>query len=363
MMDTQNESIEMYKEMCLQLASENLRLKHELEMREQNTKTPINEYFDQWLNIKKNKVKPSTYSGYKIHIEKHFKPFFKDFYLETITSTDIERYISSKLDDGLSAQTVKNHRSTLRTIFSFAYKHNDVKENLVKKTDAIKTDKFDYHTLSFAEILRLLEVTKSLNDYPPILLSSLLGLRRSEALGLRWKDINFEKRIAYIRSTYIRTYDVEGHTSNLVLGESTKNASSRRSIPLSEFMVSELKKIKQQQNERIKSPKYSKKNLEYICLGKYGGLINPQNLSRRFKKILKDNGFDTSVRFHDLRHSCATFLHEEFGFDLKDVSLYLGHSDVKTTGNIYIHETVNKKIADTINSNLKSCCNILPKVC
>lgn len=362
-MNTQNNNIEYYKEMCIQLTSENLKLRQELEAQQEKRKTPLNDFFTEWLEIIKSRVKPDTYSGYSIHVEKHFKPYFKDYFLETITSNDIEKYFALKLCDGLSRQTVKSHRSTLRAIFSFAYKHDMISENVVMKTDAIKTEKFDYHTLPFNEIWRLLEITKNLNDYPPILLSSLLGLRRSEALGLRWSDIDFDNRVVNIKSTCIRTYDLHNHKCETVLSESTKNATSRRSIPLSDFMVFELKRIKQQQTDRAKSPKYIKTNLEYVCLGLNGGLLNPNNVSRHFKKILKDNDFDTNVRFHDLRHSCATYLHNEFGFDLKDVSVYLGHSDVKTTGNIYIHETMNEKIANTINSNLESCYNKSQRVC
>lgn len=356
-MNTKNESIEYYKEICIQLTSENLKLRQELESQQERQKTPLNDFFTEWLAIIKSRVKPDTYSGYAIHVEKHFKPYFKDYFLETITSNDIEKYFALKLSDGLSGQTVKSHRSTLRAIFSFAYKHDMISENVVIKTDAIKTEKFDYHTLPFNEIWRLLEVAKNLNDYPPILLSSLLGLRRSEALGLRWSDIDFDNKVVNIKSTCIRAYDLHNHKYETVLSESTKNATSRRTIPLSDFTVFELKRIKQQQTERAKSPKYIKTNLEYVCLGLNGGLLNPNNVSRHFKKILKDNDFDTRVRFHDLRHSCATFLHNEFGFDLKDVSVYLGHSDVKTTGNIYVHETINKKIANTINSNLENCYN------
>ncbi len=332
-MNTQNESIEYYKEMCIQLTSENLKLRQELESQLEKQKTPLNDFFTEWLEIKKTKVKLDTYSGYAIHVEKHFKPYFKGYFLETITSNDIEKYFSLKLSDGLSSQTVKSHRSTLRAIFSFAYNHDMISENVVMKTDAIKTEKFDYHTLPFNEIWRLLEVAKNLNDYPPILLSALLGLRRSEALGLRWSDIDFDNKVVNIKSTCIRAYDLHNHKNKTVLSESTKNATSRRTIPLSDFTVFELKRIKQQQTERAKSPKYIKTNLEYVCLGLNGGLLNPNNVSRHFKKILKDNDFDTRVRFHDLRHSCATFLHNEFGFDLKDIYIYLEHSDIKTIVN------------------------------
>lgn len=356
-MNTKNESIEYYKEMCIQLTSENLKLRQELKAQQEKQKTPLNDFFTQWLEIKKTKVKPDTYSGYAIHVEKHFKPYFKGYFLETITSNDIEKYFALKLSDGLSFQTVKSHRSTLRAIFSFAYKHDMISENVVKKTEAIKTEEFNYHTLSFNEIWRLLEIAKNLNDYPPILLSALLGLRRSEALGLRWSDIDFENKVVNIRSTYIRAYNLEKNTNEMILLESTKNKSSQRSIPLSDFLIFELKRIKQQQIEREKSPKYIKTNLEYVCLGLNGGLLNPNSVSKHFKKILKDNDFDTNVRFHDLRHSCATFLHNEFGFDLKDISVYLGHSDIKTTGNIYTHETVNRNIAKMINSNIERCYN------
>ena len=178
-MNAQNKSIEYYKEMCILLTSENLKLRQDLEVLNEKHKTPLNDYFDEWLSIKKTKAKPDTYSGYAIHVEKHFKPYFKDYFLETITSNDIEKYFALKLCDGLSRQTVKSHRSTLRAIFSFAYKHDMISENVVMKTDAIKTEKFDYHTLPFNEIWRLLEITKNLNDYPPILLSSLLGIENN----------------------------------------------------------------------------------------------------------------------------------------------------------------------------------------
>ena len=351
MVDTK--SVEYYKDMCIQLASENLKLRQELE--KHKGKTPIIEFLDDWLSIIKNKVKPTTYSGYEIQIKKHFKPYFKGYFLETTTSSDIEKYFAFKLDQGLSAQTVRSHRSTSRAAFSYAYKHDLIDENIIKKTDSIKPEKFEYQILSFNEISRLLIITRDMNDYPAILLSALLGLRRSEALGLKWSDVDFEKKIASINSTCLRVYNSNEHTYETILLKSTKNKTSSRQIPLSDFMISELKHIKSKQQDRAKSPRYKREYMDYVCLGKNGALLNPQNVSRHFKKILADNGFDTNVRFHDLRHSCATYLHNELGFDIKDISVYLGHSNIQTTGNIYMHESVNTNIATSINNKLKNC--------
>jgi len=152
-------------------------------------------------------------------------------------------------------------------------------------------------------------------------------MRRGEILGLRWKDVDFDKGILYVRQTLSK--DGKKFLSG------AKTDSSVRSIKLSNETIAVLKKHKARvAKEKLKcGPDYVDYDL-VICTSK-GTPVNPENLKRTFERLIKAAGVP-KIRFHDLRHTHATMLLAQ-GVHAKVISERLGHSNIKTTLDIYSH--------------------------
>ena len=186
-------------------------------------------------------------------------------------------------------------------------------------------------TSSIANVQRmrdLLTAVKNERLYPIIYVTALYGLRRSEVLGLKWDSINFAMQTLTIRHTVARV-------TKVVEKNKTKNASSFRSFPLTDDAVRLFKILLQQ--EQYYRNHFGKDYIDndYVFTWEDGHPYSPDYVSHTFHKLLKKYDLP-HIRFHDLRHTCASMLLSE-GYGLKDVQEWLGHSDIKMTANIYGH--------------------------
>lgn len=176
---------------------------------------------------------------------------------------------------------------------------------------------------------------------PMLRITAWYGLRRSELLGLQWDSIDFERKTMTIRHTVSKVTEV-------VAKDKTKNASSRRTFPLTEEAEAIFRRAKEreQQNRAAFGREYQENS--YIFKWPDGHPYSPDYISHHFAKVLKKHGLP-HIRFHELRHSCASML-LDMGFTLKDVQEWLGHSDIKMTANIYAHLDTARKtnMADSI---------------
>ena len=157
------------------------------------------------------------------------------------------------------------------------------------------------------------------------------GLRIGELKGITWKDIDFENKTI---STNHKIVENENGVKGL---DVMKTKSSYRTLPLIPQVEEALLKEKERQEEmkRVFRRSYSKKYAEYVCVDQLGNLIRPDYVSDHFKILLRINELK-SIRFHDLRHSCASLLLAQ-GVPMKMIQDWLGHSDMSTTANIYSH--------------------------
>ena len=193
------------------------------------------------------------------------------------------------------------------------------------------------------ELERLLEASK---DHPYSLLiqmTAFYGLRRSEALGLKWDAIDFKKKTITIRHTVTQA-TIDGK-SKIIQKDRTKTKASYRSLPLVPPFEELLHRLKAEQelNRKLCGKSYCRKFADYIYVNEIGELVKPGYITQHFPLILQKNGM-RKIRFHDLRHSCASLLYAN-GVSLKEIQEWLGHSDISTTSNIYTHLNFNSKIA------------------
>ena len=173
-------------------------------------------------------------------------------------------------------------------------------------------------------------------------MTAFYGLRRSEVLGIKWDAIDFERNTITIRHTV--TEAKKDGKRILVAKDSAKTKSSLRSLPLVAGFKEKLLQLKKQQKKNMKvcGTSYNQEYKNYVFVDPMGNLYSPQTITDNFSSILKRNGL-RHIRFHDLRHSCASLLLAN-GVSMKDIQAWLGHSDISTTANIYSHLDFTSKI-------------------
>lgn len=250
----------------------------------------------------------------------------------------------------VSPGTVIHYHANIHKALKYAVKMDLIPFNPADKAERPKKQRYiaDYYRQE--ELERLLEASK---DHPYSLLiqmTAFYGLRRSEALGLKWDAIEFERDTITIKHI-VTNAKIDGKCE-IVCADRAKTKSSLRSLPLVSNIREKLLALREQQkeNRRVCGNCYSKKYDGYVFVDAMGNIFNPRSVTANFSKLLEQNGL-RHIRFHDLRHTFASILINQ-DVPLLNVSTFLGHSDLSTTANIYAHLDKSKKqeSADVISS-------------
>ena len=315
---------------------------------------PFSQFLSNWLLMIKPTVLITTYASYQYYIDQRINPYFdeKNITLQNIKTADIQEYYNTMLKKGRKWNSVAKHHAIIRKALDHAVKMDYIAANPAIKIETPKRQKFIAEHYNREELQMLFEAVKGDLIELPVILSAFYGLRRSEALGLKWSAIDFEQKTLCIKHTVCRI-SVDGKDV-IVRKDTTKNKTSLRTLPLIpdiEKLLLEARK-KQESNRRKCRKSYNKEFLDYICVDDMGNLLRPDYLSQHFQIVLKKNDLK-HIRFHDLRHSCASLLLAS-GVSLKEIQDWLGHSDFSTTANIYSHLEYGAKVksANKIAENL-----------
>lgn len=291
-----------------------------------------------WLKSKRKNIQINTYDDYIYEI-KIIKKYFDTQELKTrdILPSHIDGFFDFLYSNGVSNNTILHYYVLLNQIFKFAIKNNVVRFNVMDKVDRPKKEKFEHKFYTANQIQQLLDIIEKTNCFikVPVSLASIYGLRRSEIIGLKWSSIDFENKKIYINHKVIETN--KNGKSILYQSDKMKNEASKRELPLTAKAFQILQHAKQQieSNKNMYNKKYISKYCDYVCVDSKGKLISPHRLTTNFAKFLKENNLP-KIRFHDLRHSCASMLVAN-GVSMKSVQEWLGHSNFGTTANIYSH--------------------------
>ena len=309
---------------------------------------------NQWLVNKKDTVDKSTYEGHTIYVNKHILPYFEqlNLYVDEVTPHDIKKYYDHKYkkgrrdgkSGGLSIASLKKHGSILRQIFDEAFINDPAKKNPARgvKLPARDTQKTECVFLTRDEANIMLQAFDGHELEALVYITLYYGLRRSEALGLRWSAIDFDKGKIVINHTVVKNLSVEYKNK-------TKTDSSKRTLDLLDDVRDVLLKLKDRQAENRKMFKREYKNSDYIFKNIDGGLFRPDSLTRSFQRVLKRQGL-AQMRFHDLRHSTASIMYD-MGCDVKEIQYWLGHANIETTLQIYTHISKLREKATATNLN------------
>lgn len=252
--------------------------------------------------------------------------------LSGITAQDLQEYYNTKLDEGLSVCTMKKHSAILHGALAEAYKKDMIAANPADKVTLPRKKKFYGQSYSVEEVQQLLSVLNDDPIRPAVILAVMYGLRRSEAVGLRWKDIDFKNKTMTICNTVTRMATVHEL-------EETKNESSHRTLPLIPGTEEYLQSLRREQKETMLLCGNRFDDSCHVCTWPDGRSLQPDYVSQHFNQVLKKNNFRV-IRYHDLRHTAGSMLLQK-GIDIKTIQHFLGHSQASTTVNIYLHSISN----------------------
>ena len=254
--------------------------------------------------------------------------------LKEITGDELNDFYAYLRNDGLSGASAQRYHSLLHIAFKHAVKRGIILANPCDRADRPKATQYIASYYNQEEIKKLLECLDNEPMRIAVILTAYYGLRRSEVLGIKWSAIDWTENKITIRHKVIENKleggRIEGH-------DVMKTKSSYRSLPLipqvKEILLEE--KAKQESMRKLLRGAYNKKYLDYVCVDAIGDILTPKYISSHFKVILAKNGLK-KIRFHDLRHSCASLLLAN-KVPMKMIQDWLGHSDMSTTANIYSH--------------------------
>ena len=260
------------------------------------------DYMEKWLDIIKSSVAVQTFASYSTTVKKIVAPYFreKEVTLKNLTAKDIQEFYLSELER-VSPSSVIHYHANIHKALKYAVKIDLIDVNPADKVERPKKDRYVGSFYDADEVNALFEAAKGSKLELPILFGAFYGLRRSEAIGLKWDAIDFEQNTITIRHT-VTSCDLDGKRV-LVASDTTKTKSSMRTLPLVPFMRERLLALKeeQQENRRLCGRSYIKDYIGYVCVNEIGDLIKPHYVTESFPKLLKANGL-RHIRYHDLRH-------------------------------------------------------------
>lgn len=299
-------------------------------------KVKLSELLDEWFNkFVEGKLAENTIRGYRVNIKKHINPNIGWIPLQQLTARSIQDFYDERLRDeddedseGLSAKTIIYIHRNLSKALDWAVKERLILRNPAKDVELPTQEKYSGTVYDQQTIMSLLNSVKDTTAELPIALAGLSGLRRGEVAGLTWADIDFSQKIITIRKQ--RT-----GSKNSTKRSRVKTSDSFRCIRATQTLIDILKRHKelQEQYKQMLGDEYQDNG--FVCCEEDGSIISPSNFSKRFERIIKQQGL-TSIRFHDMRHSFATNM-IRLGVPINTVSKMLGHSSVTITLDIYAH--------------------------
>ena len=266
-----------------------------------------------WLDMTKKNVEETTYGAYSMAIKSKIIPYFEEHHpglaLCEVTPKHIQDYYTYELTvRGVSANTVIHRHANIRKALQHAFKLGLIDTNPAERIERPKKEKFVGSVYEEDELNRLFEIVKGYPIELGVILGAFYGLRRSEAVGLKWDAIDFKKKTITIRHTVTQA-TIDGK-SKIIQKDRTKTKASYRSLPLVPPFEELLHRLKAEQelNRKLCGKSYCRKYTDYIYVNEIGELVKPGYITQHFPLILQKNGM-RKIRFHDLRHSCASLLY------------------------------------------------------
>jgi integrase len=290
----------------------------------------VAEYLDGWLRDSvRDTVRASTYERNEQIMRLHIKPALGKLKLKSLTPAHVQGLYRDRLDSGLAPATVHKVHVILHKALAQAVRWSLVPRNVSESVRPPRPTPEEMCPLSPEEARRLLEAARGNKLEVLYVLAIHTGMRQGELLALKWQDVNLENATIGIRRTLTKS------GGRLLLGE-TKTKKSCRTVRLTETVVRSLREHLARQMEDIGRLGDLYKDDGLVFTSGVGTVINPTNLRKRSFATLLERANLPRIRFHDLRHTCATLL---LGRNVhpKYVQELLGHANIAITLDTYSH--------------------------
>ncbi|WP_086708782.1 site-specific integrase [Streptomyces antimycoticus] len=321
------------------------------------SKLSLSDFLTYWLaNVARIKVRPATYAAYETLVRIYLAPGLGKKKLARLTARDIRAFLTTTArtcqccaqgkdrarperkrrccalgkccESYPSDRTVRFLLVLLRAALEHAVREDELPRNVAKNVELGMGTKREIEPLAVEEGRRLLAAARGNRLWAAYELAVRIGLRRGEVLGLRWKDVDLTDGTVTIRQTLQR---VGGEL--LIAAPKTQRSARRVALPAECVTALRARRAQQHGDRLAAGDKWKDNGSDLVFTTKNGTPIEPRNLNRAFI-LLCDKAGVRRVRFHDLRHTCASLLHEK-GADARMIMEVLGHSSIRVTMDIY----------------------------
>ena len=311
----------------------------------------LGDWMHQWLETYLPNIEDSTRTGYKEKIDGYIVSVLGNIPLKTLKNTHIQQWVNSLNARGLAPKTIKNAYNNLNAALEKAVVLKMIPNNPCKGTELPKLKRYKAKVYDTDAIHEVLEIAKGSDYYLFVLLEISLGLRRGEIAALRWDNVDLTKRTVKICENRI-------HGEGKVVTKAPKTEAGNREITFGDDVAAALSEARMQYYNDKAALGAAFHDLGYVIRKEDGTPYHPDSLTTKWRRFVKANGLE-HIRLHDLRHTNATAMIEA-GVDYKVVMQRLGHSDISTTYNTYVHvtkkmdEDAAKKLNDIISNKAAS---------
>ena len=283
-----------------------------------------------WQADKQQFVKKSTFAAYSLLIANHLLPAFSE--ANDISEEDVQQFVFKKLKEGLSQKSVKDILIVLKMILRYGAKHNLMEHRQIDIRFPTERERQEVEVLSKTNQRKIMEFVKNNFTFQNLGIYICLstGLRIGEVCALTWDDIDAEQGVIYVTKTIQRIYlvgEIEKRTEVII--DTPKSKNSIREIPMTKELLRMVKPLKKVVNS------------SFFVLTNSAAPTEPRTYRNYYKRLMKQLDIP-ALKFHGLRHSFATRCIES-NCDYKTVSVLLGHSNISTTLNLYVHPNMEQK--------------------
>jgi integrase len=292
------------------------------------------------------RLKPSTYIRYSELVGLHITPGLGGVRLEKLSVQQVQHFLNAKVDRGMAPQTACHLRAVLRTALNHAIKIRLITFNAAALSEKPRVPERERTVLVPEQVPGFLEATAADEQGAIFVLALATGLRQGELLGLRWQDIDLQRGRLQVTRNARRMRRVPGQPTRLEYG-TPKSKNSRRTVPLAPVAVTALQHHRERElfKRRAAGENWLETGSVFTCPD--GQPLEAKHVGRAWAKLLRRAELPR-MRFHDLRHSCATFL-DANGIQPRLIMAVLGHADIRTTmGYVHANSEMMNEAADAM---------------
>ena len=295
-------------------------------------RTTVAELLDGWLATKKSSISPNSHHDYETAIRRHIKPALGGIRADQLTPAHVQAQYTAWHAADMSARMIHRCHVVLSQALAEAVRFGALARNVCTDVTLPTVERREQHVWTPAEVGSFLRVAKGEALAPLWYLLAMEGMRRGEALGLRWSDVNWERGTVHISQTVAADKSNRGAA---VIRPRTKTRASARTVKLTRETLAVLGEHRDRQRFQRQSAGDGWHDHDLIASTSTGTPINPNNVTRAYNRIVMLAGVPR-IRVHDLRHTAATMMLRA-GTPPKIVSERLGHASVGITMDLYSH--------------------------